>query len=486
MKTFRFIPVSLSGRLLTLLICGLLIIQTGTFYWLKNIQFQALFHGVTGDRARVVTLTYSFLAQLTPPERAAFMPKLRFFSHRFALAQDPGFENGTDEYSDIFYSRVRALSLAVIHGPDVPYRKPLPPGASEPDIRARVDRFDINWAFRFSDTLQQERREIVFAAKAAIAFDDGTWLTAEFTTLPALSGNLFGFAAALAAQFMLQVLLAFVAIRYLTTPLRQLALAADKLSPDDPECPPLPRKGPSEVLYAAKTFKAMHARIRAFVNERMSLLASLSHDLRSPVARLRVQIEKEPQLEDRRLMLDALDDLQQLMEDTINLARCGQNREPAVPLNMGSLVESVAHDYMDAGKNVRLEGNSQGCCLVRISALRRCLENLIDNALRYGKSACIRLEEDENAVRISILDDGPGIPEEHFESVFQPFYRLERSRNKTTGGTGLGLTIAQGLARLHGSEIKLANRPEGGLCVSFSLLIWQASNGGSESTAGRG
>lgn len=483
---FRFIPASFSGRLMALLIGGLLIIQVSSYYYFQSIRSLGFFKRLSCEMAQDTSSTYNFMMQLTPQERITFVTKLKFDTHQFIIVENPDFYNGADEYSEYFNTSLQLL-LPYFDDHNPNNNMATPHVNSKQTIRTRVDRFGVNWSFTLRELFPQTSKLVgnIISAKAAIPFDDGTWLSVEFNSWRAFTST-FLVTVVLFIQLLLQVLLAYVAIRYLTSPLRQLAFAADKLSPDDPECPPLPRKGPSEVLHAAQTFKAMHARIRAFVNERMSLLASLSHDLRSPVARLRVQIEKEPQLEDRRLMLDALDDLQQLMEDTIDLARCGQNREPAVPLNMGSLVESVAHDYMDAGKNVRLEGESRSCCLVRISAIRRCLENLIDNALRYGKSACIRLEEDENAIRISILDDGPGIPEEHFESVFQPFYRLERSRNKTTGGTGLGLTIAQGLARLHGSEIKLANRPEGGLCVSFSLLIWQASNGGSESTAGRG
>ncbi len=458
----------MAGRLLLALIAGLLAIQAAVFFWMLGIRESELRRASVSDRSRLLINAHTLLDRLDVERRDALLPSLTFFSHTLKILPAPDFAQGDDETSLMFQDRLRAFMVLRRYNVDV-YNSDAPSDLPEVQALANVEEFSPNWRFRLASAPRAPDFGNTFKGKAALRLKDGDWLEAEFIHDPNISAHASGFILALAAQFLLQILLAWAAVRYIVRPLRQLAAAAEHLTPDSKELPFLPESGPSEVRHAVLKFREMHSRIREFLDQRLRLLASLSHDLRSPVTRLRLQIEKEPALSDRRLMQDALDELQEFMEDTIDLARCGGSREPLLRLNIGSLLESMADDYRGEGKPVALLGSLDKFCLVHPTALRRCIDNLVGNALRYGGSAQILLEDLGGQVRLSILDNGPGIAQEHLEDVFQPFFRLEASRNKKTGGTGLGLSIAQGLAALHNSRITLANNPRGGLCASFCL-----------------
>ncbi len=278
-----------------------------------------------------------------------------------------------------------------------------------------------------------------------------------------------------------------VIIRLVTRPLRQLARVAEQLPPNLPEeaLDELPASGASEVVHTSQALRAMLARIRDFVDERMRLLACLSHDLRTPITRLRLQLESEPDLKRPELVFDALGDLQNLAESAIELARSGQDREPVRRASLKALLESLVADFEEhdepvgreclegADCRLRLFVERDAQCLIRPAAFRRCVENLVSNALNYGRTAAIFLEIDTKEKRavIRIEDDGPGIPDEKLEEVFQPFYRLESMARRHGRGAGLGLAIARDIARRNGAEISLANRPGGGLRATLNIPL---------------
>jgi signal transduction histidine kinase len=262
------------------------------------------------------------------------------------------------------------------------------------------------------------------------------------------------------------VLVIFVA-RSTVRPLTQLASAARDLA-DDLRHPPLPEEGPSEVRAAAMAFNTMQTRIRSGIEERERFLAAVSHDLKTPVTRLRLRAEM---LADERLREDIrhdVDDMQQLIDDALDFLRGKSVEEPIQPIDLVALVESIVDDFAHTGR-VSLEAPDTLRFNGRPRALQRALRNLVDNALKYGQSAQVVLEEKPDGVLISVEDEGYGIPEGEIESAFEPFYRIEESRCRETGGTGLGLAIVRQVARSHGGDATLTNRPERGVRAELRL-----------------
>ncbi|NVD97278.1 HAMP domain-containing protein [Massilia sp. BJB1822] len=270
----------------------------------------------------------------------------------------------------------------------------------------------------------------------------------------------------------LAVLIAFLwlAVRLATRPLAQLARAADLTEPQG-AAQPLPEDGPLEVAQAAKAFNAMRARIDGFLSERMQILAAVSHDLQTPITRMRLRAEMLDDATQRDKMLSDLQAMQMLVAEGIAYARNahGLNETPC-RTDLDALLSSLVYDYTDAGQAVRLSGELKLVLLTRPHALRRIVTNLADNALKFGKDVEIVLaRETEGRYSISVLDRGPGIPAEEREAVMQPFYRVESSRNRDTGGTGLGLAIVQQLTQALGGTLHLAQREGGGLAARVLL-----------------
>ena len=263
---------------------------------------------------------------------------------------------------------------------------------------------------------------------------------------------------------------ALLAVRVATRPLRDLVSAADALGRDI-ERPPLVQQGPREVQVAAKALNAMQSRIRSHMEERTHMLAAITHDLKTPLTRMRLRLEQVPNAELKSRLAQDVAAMQSLIDDGLELARSLDDKTPFVELDLRSLVDSVCADALDAGMPVTWDGAGRWVPVIRVKgradALRRALSNLIDNAVKYGGSAGVRLARQETAAgvaaRVIIRDMGPGIPQEHLENVLRPFFRVEESRSRDTGGTGLGLTIAANIIRSHGGLMGLSNHPEGGL-----------------------
>jgi signal transduction histidine kinase len=213
----------------------------------------------------------------------------------------------------------------------------------------------------------------------------------------------------------------------------------------------------------------MQQRLSRFIADRTRIFTAMSHDLKTPITRLRLRAEL---LEDdalRAKFTRDLEEMEAMVTQTLDFMRDADAREAVQRVNAMALLESLQTDYQDSGNRVRIEGGIAQPYPGRPLALRRCLTNLVDNAVRYGGQATIRIEDDAERLAIRILDDGPGIPEQELEQAFEPFFRGEASRNRETGGTGLGLGIARNIARAHGGDLVLRNRPEGGLEALLTL-----------------
>jgi signal transduction histidine kinase len=269
--------------------------------------------------------------------------------------------------------------------------------------------------------------------------------------------------------------LSFWAVRQLTGPVATLAGAAEALG-RDVNAPPLPEGGPDEVARAALAFNTMASRIRRFVQDRTFLLAAIGHDLRTPITRLKLRAEFIDDDELRDKFLADLDELDTMVSATLAFGRDTSDMEPAVPMDLAALLRVILDETADArpdsSDGLVLEGSPHVTLRGRPVALKRAFANLIGNAVKYGSAARVSVAQPEPGIAtITVEDDGPGVPPEQLERVFDPFYRVEDSRNRETGGTGLGLPIARNIFRAHGGDVVLANRAGGGARATVTLPV---------------
>jgi signal transduction histidine kinase len=264
-------------------------------------------------------------------------------------------------------------------------------------------------------------------------------------------------------------LLAGWAVRRLTRPLATLADAASGLA-RNLDRPPLPENGPVEVARAAQAFNAMQRGLKSYLETRAQALAAVSHDLRLPLTRARLRLERIADAEVKASLESDFEEMERMIAGTLEFLRAGASAESAVLLNLNALIEGVGEDIEALGGRVRIHGRAQAPFSGRAQALRSCLANLMDNARRHGGGDIeVSVADAADAVRIRIEDRGPGIAAEARERVFEPYVRLEPSRSRHTGGSGLGLAIARAVARGHGGDIVLSDREGGGLRAELTL-----------------
>ncbi|MCU0986418.1 MAG: ATP-binding protein [Acetobacteraceae bacterium] len=439
--SFRLWPRSIAGRTFLVLLLGLFAVQVMalTIHAFDRIELQraAQAREATGRAAALWRAV-----AMSPPER------------RDAVAR--GFD-----LSEGMSATVDALPLA-------PERGLLPEGAG--------DRFAQGLA-RMAGPPHMRPREILVggvprrAVTVSLRLADGAWLNVTTRPPPPRPWSSPGFLAALAMMTAAVAALAFWAVRRTTRPIRDLADAAERLG-RDVNAPRLPETGPAEVAQAAAAFNTMADRIGRFVADRTAMLAAIGHDLRTPITRLRLRAEFIEDEATRAKMLADLDEMERMIAGTLAFARDEAAAEKMTRLDLAALLRTVADEANDvAGEEVVTLGPLAPLTVeARPLALKRALANLVGNAVAYAGACVIRLSGPEKGfVSIAVEDDGPGIPEEARERVFQPFHRLEPSRNRETGGTGLGLTIARGILRGHGGDVTLANRFPQGLIATATL-----------------
>jgi signal transduction histidine kinase len=264
------------------------------------------------------------------------------------------------------------------------------------------------------------------------------------------------------------VILSLIAVRWVTQPLSSLAIAAENLG-ENINRPPLDESGPSEVRRAARAFNKMQSRLANYLNDRARVLAAMSHDLKTPITRLRLRTEllEDPDL--RARFGKDLDEMESMVLTTLDFMRGIDTGEQFQPIDVMALLESLQADYEETGHPVRIQGQATSTFVGKPRALKRCLNNLIENAVKYGKNATIIVQDEEAQLVLKVEDEGPGIPAEEQENVFAPFYRTESSRNRDSGGTGLGLSIARSIAHDHGGNITCRNLETSGLQVIVML-----------------
>lgn len=301
---------------------------------------------------------------------------------------------------------------------------------------------------------------------------DENWLNVTARLPPPRPWHSPSLLLAFALMTLAAAILTLWAVRRLTAPVRTLAEAADALG-RDVNAPPLPETGPSEVATAAAAFNTMAARIRRFVQDRTEMLTAIGHDLRTPITRLKLRAEFMEDDEQRRKMLLDLDELEAMVSATLAFGRDAKSTEPVSTLDLAELLRTVLDEATDAWPEavdrVAYDGPAHVTLRARPLSMKRAFANLVSNAVMYGGSAVVRLQDRGDGLIITVDDDGPGIPPQELERVFEPFHRGEPSRSRETGGVGLGLPIARNILRAHGGDVTLANRPTGGVRAMVTL-----------------
>ncbi|MDD4886375.1 MAG: ATP-binding protein [Thiomonas sp.] len=264
------------------------------------------------------------------------------------------------------------------------------------------------------------------------------------------------------------LVLSYAAVRWMIRPLAILSSAADSLGKDINR-PPLPELGPTEVRVAAHAFNTMQARLIRFIADRTRIFSAMSHDLKTPITRMRLRTELLEDDEIRARFEQDLLEMEHMVKDTLDFMRGLDQPQQAQPIDIMALLESLQADHEEMGRDVQIRGRAIGPFLGDPARLKRCLSNLIDNAILYGGQAAVIVDDNASALTLRIQDQGRGIPDEELDKVFEPFYRLESSRSRETGGTGLGLGIARDIARAAGGDLSLRNRQDGGLEAVLKL-----------------
>ncbi len=421
--------MSLAGRIAGLLIVGLLLAYgLASLAWLAE-RGEAMGRLLNAYLGRDVATAVAVLDRLPAAERAAWLPRLARPNYRYELGA-PADALAPDELAGSLAQTLAAELGAARVGP----------------TGARPD------------------GELVFA----LALADGNTLTlrAQPPRLT-LSGTTL---AVLAAQIAVLALCGAAAVRLATRPLRRLADAAERLGAD-PGTTPLPEGGPREVAAAARAFNAMQARIAEHLRERAHILAAVTHDLQTPLTRMRLRSELLPGSDARSKLMADIDEMQGLVAEGLHYAASAHAAEEAAqPVDVIALLDGVVCDGQDAGQQIALQApSSLPPVKTRPRALRRIVGNLLDNAVKFAGAAEVVVTSTSGELRIAVLDRGPGIPAEQLQAALQPFMRLESSRNRASGGTGLGLAIAQRLAQALGATLELLPRAGGGLEARLSL-----------------
>ncbi|UCP11896.1 MULTISPECIES: ATP-binding protein [unclassified Pseudomonas] len=423
-------PRTLASRLSLIFLIGLILAQVLSFGAQYYERYESAKNTMLGNLETDVSTSIAILDRLPAEERMSWLQQLDRRNYRYLLDEgSPG-----TAMSD---TPIAMTSIKDAIGKDYPM--------TVTDIPGPVKHFQVH---------------LKLADGSPVTIDVRPSMVPLSPWLPVV----------LLGQLLLMILCTWLAVRIAIRPLTRLAQAVETL---DPNTHPvhLDEKGPTEVAHAAMAFNAMQARIAAYLKERMQLLAAISHDLQTPITRMKLRAELMDDCNEKDKLWNDLGEMEHLVREGVAYARSVHGAtEESRRTDLDSFLDSLVFDYQDMGKDVQLSGKSDTVIDTRPHALRRVLVNLTDNALKFAGAAQLQVESKPGgSLSVKVMDRGPGIAEEELAHVMEPFYRVENSRNRSTGGTGLGLAIAQQLALALGGSLTLSNREGGGLCAELKL-----------------
>lgn len=466
----RFVPRSLFSRLVLVLLGGLLVAQLLSLALHMHERGELLSQASGMQAARRIADVVQLLDSMPADDRRRIVQVLNAPPLMVSLDQGPlAAPDGEDDlaaHAAVFGSVLRrylgeerSVAVRVTDAPAA-----FPAGGPRGDFKG----FEGHGARMGMKAGQHGGAAGGLSFIAQVALRDGTPVTFDARQPAQAASWPYRLLASVALLLIAVIVVSLIAVRWATRPLKALADAADELGANL-DRPPMEEKGPTEVARAARAFNTMQARLGAHIRDRTRILAAMSHDLKTPITRLRLRSEL---LEDSQLRAKFTADLQEMesmVGATLDFLRGQESGEPVQPVDVDALLESLQADMAETGGRVTIEGRARAPYPGRTQALKRGLANLLDNAVKYGTLAKVRVDDDDTRLEIRIQDEGPGIAQAELEKVFEPFYRVEASRSRETGGTGLGLTIAKAVAEAHGGRLGLRNRVEGGLEARLTL-----------------
>jgi signal transduction histidine kinase len=453
----RLLPRSLFGQVVFATVVAVVVTQL-VVAWVLLDERERTAQRVWGDQAaQRIAGFISAIDGAVPAERYEIIGTTGLRPAHASL-EEPWRKPGEDLPSEAisFLARLRkelAQPLEVqmlLLGPDWP---PMLPDA-HPAVAAAGDRLGL-----FNDSRRRRLRMVAVQARLS----DGSVLTLRHALPPLFAGPPIQLLVGVVLLVAIAGALTAWTVRRLTLPLGTLARAARGLA-SNLDQPPLPETGPAEVAAAAVSFNRMQQDLKRNLETRSQALAAVSHDLRLPITRIRLRIERLGDEATREAIESDLVEMDRMIGDTLEFLRAGHSGEQPARVDVNALVESVAEDMRALGCRIETHGEASAPLVARSQAVRRCLGNLVDNARRYGGGTVdLTVRDEAEQVEFVVEDRGPGIPESERERVFEPYVRLEASRARHTGGTGLGLAIARAIARGHGGDVALESREGGGL-----------------------
>jgi signal transduction histidine kinase len=477
----RLLPRSLFARMVMILLGGLVVAQLLSFavHWRERGEFVMRAAGAR-SAARIADIV-KLLDSIAPDERAKIVSVLSSPPLRIALDAPPLTLTAEDtEKEDQAAQFAGALKRAL--GDEFPFvvqvTEAAPRFLSGPGYGTRSGMMEGRGK-RGQDAAPQGAIEpgsagpamrrfpgVLFIVQARLT--DGVLVTFDSRQPQDTVNWPYRLLLSLAVLLAAVIAVTLVAVRWVTRPLKTLAEAAQSLG-EDINRPPLDEGGPLEVSGAARAFNTMQQKLSKFISDRTRIFAAMSHDLKTPITRLRLRAELLDDVELRAKFVKDLEEMEAMVSAALDFMRGVDQHEPAQPVDVMALLESLQEDAREVGGNVTIEGAVTAPYRGHAQTLKRCMGNLIDNAVKYGKRATIAVADSPAELTIAVRDEGPGVPAAELERVFEPFHRLEGSRNRATGGSGLGLTIARNIARAHGGELVLRNLPAGGLEAVLTL-----------------
>ena len=467
----RFIPDSIAARTILVLLIGLTVSHLASMAIYYSDRADALASLGGSQIAERIGAISRLMDGSTAAERERLIeavngPTLRVTLSRDSLVPESGKADWRARLMEQVLSfhvgdlgaerlRVHYVDASPLTWPDIPRTPPAMEDALPEVMR-------VHMRYMMGETTLGRRLRV------SLQLTDESWL--NFAAPMSAEAPLWSLRFVLSIAIMAIAVLALSVwvVRRLTAPIDAFARAAERLGVDV-DAPPLAERGPSEVRRAARSFNEMQERLRRYIGDRTRMLAAISHDLRTPITRMRLRSELVENEEQQKKMVADLDEMEAMIASVLTFARDDTAEEPREVVDLAALVESICNDMADIDLPVDFHHQGRLAVACRPRALRRALANVIDNAVKYGERARVELIERQSQVTVRIEDDGPGIPDGEIDRVFEPFYRLERSRSRETGGTGLGLCVARTIVRAHGGDITLSNVPDDGLRADVVL-----------------
>lgn len=432
-------PTSLGGRTVLVLLAAVIVVHLGSMLAYRESAIDAASEAHAAQVAGRLATALRAVAERPPGERDATAHELS--SDGLTLRWDQRPITDKDSSAD---PRLRGLMQGI---------KTASPGLHAADLHLEYGDY--------------QPPGDAHGILGALRLGDGSWLSFSIPVVTGMGPSFHGALVSTSVMAAGVILVAVLLVRTLVAPLRSLARAADEIG-RGPEVA-VPESGPDEVRHVSRAFNAMQARIHRLIADRTQALAAVSHDLRTPITRLRLRagflVDQEAQA-----AIDAdLDEMEAMIDATLAYLRGDVEPEDPKPTDVSAILATLVDAAADAGRPASFEGPQHAFISLRGLAMKRAFANVIDNALTYGGAARVALRDGGASLLVTVDDDGPGIPEDELDRVFEPFHRLDASRNRRTGGVGLGLAIVRQAVAREGGTVQLSNRAEGGLRAEIAI-----------------